>query len=239
VFVSKAGLKSPQPRHRASRLKRICCSKGDVDVPADRRPPARSVAHRDDNPSSPRVGKPHLGTAFLGRGIVDRSTTPRFEPAFECRRCSMRCRPSFEERLQRKWAVRTIMKSRTYQLSSRKNQFNGNDEIYFSHANTRLLSAEQLLDSICQVTSVPENFPGAPLGTRAVELTEPPADNYFLKIFGQPQREMACQCERSNVSELAMDQQARDHLQGLRHVRPSTLALAGHFPLRLPKIFKK
>jgi hypothetical protein len=103
----------------------------------------------------------------------------------------------------RKWAVKTIMKSRTYQLSSRKNQFNGNDEIYFSHANTRLLSAEQLLDAICQVTSVPETFPGAPVGMRAVELTEPPADHYFLKIFGQPQREMACQCERSNESNLS------------------------------------
>jgi hypothetical protein len=34
-------------------------------------------------------------------------------------------------------------------------------------------------------------------------LTEPPADNYFLKIFGQPQREMACQCERSNESNLS------------------------------------
>jgi hypothetical protein len=95
------------------------------------------------------------------------------------------------------------MKSRTYQLSSRKNQFNGNDEIYFSHANTRLLSAEQLLDAICQVTNLAEVFPGAPAGTRATELTEPPADNYFLKIFGQPQREMACQCERSNESNLS------------------------------------
>jgi len=34
-------------------------------------------------------------------------------------------------------------------------------------------------------------------------LVEPPADHYFLKIFGQPQREMACQCERSNESNLS------------------------------------
>jgi protein subunit release factor B len=34
-------------------------------------------------------------------------------------------------------------------------------------------------------------------------LIEPPADHYFLKIFGQPQREMACQCERSNESNLS------------------------------------
>ena len=34
-------------------------------------------------------------------------------------------------------------------------------------------------------------------------MSEPPADHYFLKIFGQPQREMACQCERSNESNLS------------------------------------
>ena len=39
--------------------------------------------------------------------------------------------------------------------------------------------------------------------TRAIELSEPPVDHYFLKIFGQPQREMACQCERSTESNLS------------------------------------
>ena len=34
-------------------------------------------------------------------------------------------------------------------------------------------------------------------------LPEPPSDHYFLKIFGQPQREMACACERSNESNLS------------------------------------
>ncbi len=62
------------------------------------------------------------------------------------------------------------MNSRVYQLSSRKNEFNKDDEIYGSHANTRLLTAEQLLDAICAVTAVPEAFPGAPPGTRATEL---------------------------------------------------------------------
>ena len=33
--------------------------------------------------------------------------------------------------------------------------------------------------------------------------SDPPTDNYFLKIFGQPQREMACQCERSTESNLS------------------------------------
>ncbi len=36
------------------------------------------------------------------------------------------------------------------------------------------------------MTAVPETFPNMPAGTRATELAEPPSDNYFLKIFGQP-----------------------------------------------------
>jgi hypothetical protein len=66
-----------------------------------------------------------------------------------------------------------------------------------------LLTAEQLLDAICHVTGVNESFGGVPLGTRAVELAEMPANHYFLKVFGQPQREMACQCERSSESNLS------------------------------------
>ena len=60
-----------------------------------------------------------------------------------------------------------------------------------------------MLDAICQVTDVPENFAGLPVGTRAVATPEPPTNHYFLKVFGQPQREMACQCERSSESNLS------------------------------------
>jgi hypothetical protein len=60
-----------------------------------------------------------------------------------------------------------------------------------------------LLDAICDVTDVPERYNGLPAGTRAVELPDPQPDNYFLKVFGQPQREMACQCERSTDSNLS------------------------------------
>ncbi len=95
------------------------------------------------------------------------------------------------------------MNSHTYQRSARTNEFNVEDELYFSHARTRMLSAEQLLDAICTVTDVPEPFSGAPMGTRATQLFEPPTDNYFLKVFGQPQREMACECERSDESNLS------------------------------------
>jgi hypothetical protein len=99
--------------------------------------------------------------------------------------------------------IRTIMNSRTYQLSAQANSFNKDDSKYFSHAVTKLLTAEQLLDAICAVTESPEKFNGMPLGTRAVQLPDGDGNHPFLKTFGQPARELACECEREGDSNLA------------------------------------
>ena len=138
---------------------------------------------------------------MFGRGIVDPIDDFRdSNPPSNARLLDELANQFAGNHFSQKWVIRTICNSRTYQLSSRKNSFNKDDEIYCSHANTRLLTAEQLLDGICAVTNVAEQFPGVPLGTRASELADPPTDHYFLKVFGQPQREMACQCERSSES---------------------------------------
>jgi hypothetical protein len=99
--------------------------------------------------------------------------------------------------------IRTIMNSRTYQLSAQPNDTNRDDGKYFSHAVTKLLSAEQLLDALCDVTAVPEKFAGLPLGTRAIQLPDGEVNHPFLKTFGQPARELACECERESDSNLA------------------------------------
>src|SRR6185312_1219859 len=89
-----------------------------------------------------------------------------------------------------KHVIRTVMNSRTYQLSAQANDFNKDDAKYFSHAVTKLLTAEQLLDAICTVTEVPEKFAGLPLGTRATQLPDGEINHPFLKTFGQPAREL-------------------------------------------------
>src|SRR5262249_34397520 len=117
-----------------------------------------------------------------------------------------------------KHMIRTIANSQTYQLSSRGNGTNQDDEKYFSHAllKQKRMSAEVLLDAICEATGVPEKFPGMPLGTRAVQLPDGnviyTGGQYatwerhpFLNAFGQPLREAACECEREgdvNVARL-------------------------------------
>src|SRR3954471_7169264 len=95
------------------------------------------------------------------------------------------------------------MKSRTYQLSAQPNDFNKDDTRYFSHAVTKLLSAEQLLDALCDVTALPEKFAGLPAGTRAIQLPDGEVNHPFLKTFGQPARELACECERESDGNLA------------------------------------
>jgi len=95
------------------------------------------------------------------------------------------------------------MNSRTYQLSAQANDFNKDDAKYFSHAVTKMLTAEQLLDAICTVTDLPEKFAGLPLGTRATQLPDGEINHPFLKTFGQPARELACECERESDSNLA------------------------------------
>jgi hypothetical protein len=95
------------------------------------------------------------------------------------------------------------MNSRTYQLSAQSNDFNKDDVKYFSHSVTKLLPAEPLLDALCTATDVPEKFAGLPLGTRAVQLPDGEINHPFLKTFGQPARELACECEREGDSNLA------------------------------------
>jgi hypothetical protein len=101
-----------------------------------------------------------------------------------------------------KHLIRIIVNSRTYQLSAETNDYNKDDNKYFSHAVTTRYSAEVLLDAICKVYDLPEKFQGLPLGTRAVQLPDGEVNHPFLKTFGQPGRELACECEREGDSNL-------------------------------------
>jgi hypothetical protein len=204
IFAASTG-EIKQPR-TGQTMKVHLLLKGDVDVPAnqDRRVVFADWLTAADNPFFAKAAVNRIWGNLMGRGIVEPVDDFRdSNPPSNGKLLDELARQFVENKFSRKWAVRTIMKSRLYQLSSRKNEFNADDEIYNSHATTRLLSAEQLLDAICQVTDVPENFKGLPPGTRAVDLVDPPTNHYFLKIFGQPQREMACQCERSSESNLS------------------------------------
>ncbi|HZY88828.1 MAG TPA: DUF1553 domain-containing protein, partial [Gemmataceae bacterium] len=141
---------------------------------------------------------------LLGRGIVDpvddfRDSNPPANPALlealtdEFIARGMRLRPM----------VAVIMKSQTYQLGSRPNETNADDEANFARASVRLLPAEVLLDVIGEALGKPEAFPNAPLSARAVQLPGARMGGTFLKVFGKPDRLLTCECERSEATTLA------------------------------------
>ena len=101
--------------------------------------------------------------------------------------------------------VRVITKSNAYQLSSSPNQYNIADRQNYSRYYPRRLQAEMLLDAIDTVTESQTDFPNLPTGTRAIAL---PDNSYnraspFLKVFGRPESESVCECERVQSSSLA------------------------------------
>ncbi|MDB6033340.1 MAG: hypothetical protein JWM16_3678, partial [Verrucomicrobiales bacterium] len=96
--------------------------------------------------------------------------------------------------------IRTICKSRTYQLSFAPNKWNEDDKINYSHAVPRRLPAEVLFDAVFRVTGSTPAIPGVKPGTRASQLPDAGLDvpSGLLANLGRPVRESACECERSN-----------------------------------------
>jgi hypothetical protein len=153
-----------------------------------------------ENPMFARLVANRLWKQFLGRGLVEpvddlRSTNPASnEPLLD-----YLTQQVVENEFNLKAVMRLILKSQTYQLSSRSNVSNQRDEQNFSHYLEDRLPAEVLLDAICDVTSVPENFPGMPSGTRAIQVWDNRFPSYFLDTFGRSSRQSPCECGKSGA----------------------------------------
>ena len=135
---------------------------------------------------------------FLGVGLVEpvddiRASNPPTNPALWKALNADFVSHGFDLR----HLMRTILNSRTYQLSSETVPDNEADTKFYSHYTARRLPAELLLDAISQVTAIPDQFPGYPEGIRAQQLPDPALDSYFLRLFGRSDRVTACACERT------------------------------------------
>jgi hypothetical protein len=160
------------------------------------------------NPWFARVQANRVWFHLMGRGLVDpiddfRATNPASHPEL----LDAMARDLVEHEFDLRHLIRVIMNSRAYQLTSEPNETNADDELNYSHARVRRLSAEQLLDAMHQVAGVPNAFPGYPVGMRAVQLPGTGVgrhrgrrngeDAQFLGVFGKPDRLLTCECERS------------------------------------------
>jgi hypothetical protein len=153
-----------------------------------------------ENPFFARAMANRLWSYFLGRGIIDpvddiRASNPASNPELLDALTADFLKSGFDLR----HLMRTIVRSRIYQLSLATNRWNDDDALNFSHAAPRRLTAEQLLDSISVATGAPQKFEDLPLGFRAAQLPDSQvhADG-FLDLFGRPARQTPCECERNS-----------------------------------------
>jgi hypothetical protein len=160
------------------------------------------------NPFFARAVANRYWAHFFGRGIVDplddmRVTNPPSNPEL----LDALAKELTDHGYSLKHLIRTICKSRTYQLSSVPNEWNKADKQSYARYYPRRLGAEVLLDAVCQVTDSPTAFDGLPRDrfapARATMLPDESFRSYFLDVFGRPQRQSACECERVNEANLA------------------------------------
>jgi hypothetical protein len=158
---------------------------------------------------------------YLGVGLV--------EPIDDLRASNPPTNPELWQALNKEFVshkydlkhlMRLILNSRTYQLSSATRPGNETDARFYSHYYARRLPAEVLLDALSQSTGVPDEFPGYPVGLRAVQLPDPTLKSYFLTLFGRSERVTACACERNGevtMPQLLHLQNGESVVQKIRH----------------------
>ena len=173
--------------------------------------PRQKLADWMTSPTNPFFAKAvanRYWAHFFGRGIVDplddmRVTNPPTNPEL----LDALSQDFVKNGFSLKHLIRTIVNSRTYQLSSTPSETNMADKQNFARYYPRRMSAEILHDAVCQLSDSPASFGGLPQDKlapkRAIMLPDESYSSYFLDVFGKPQRISACECERVGEANLA------------------------------------
>ncbi|MEM7011658.1 MAG: DUF1549 and DUF1553 domain-containing protein, partial [Verrucomicrobiota bacterium] len=180
----------------------------EVGEKEDRRVAFANWLTSPENPYFAQVEVNRIWAHLLGRGIVEpfddfRDTNPPSNaPLLEAL-----TKEFVESGFDRRKLIRQIVSSNTYQASSEPHEANR----FFSHYVPRRITAEQLIDALGDLTGVPERFHAVPASMKATQLPAPDlkphdraklGDIEFLKVFGQPERQTVCECERGDDASL-------------------------------------
>jgi Protein of unknown function (DUF1549)/Protein of unknown function (DUF1553) len=205
IFHNEGTASARNPRS-GKNLKPTGLGGKELDIPAERDPRVYLANWMADkkNPFFAKALVNRYWRHFFSRGIVEpeddmRATNPPSNPQL----LDALAQHFLDKNFDMKDLIRTICRSSTYQLSSLPNDYNLKDKQNFSRYYPKRLTAEVLYDAFHQVTKSSQNYNGMPTGTRAIQLPDPSKGPYFLKVFGQPQGDTACECERSQEANLA------------------------------------
>jgi hypothetical protein len=140
-----------------------------------------------ENPYFAQVAASRVWADLMGKGLVEpvddlRATNPASNPAL----LTALADDFRQQGYDLKKLIRRIVTSHVYGLSTVPNERNAADTRNYSrHYRTRL-RAEVLLDAVCDVTGVAEEFAGMPPGARSVEIWTHRVNSLFLDAFGRP-----------------------------------------------------
>ena len=183
-----------------------------ADSPKNRREVLAGWLTSPANPYFTRSIANRIWANFFGQGIVEPVDDLRVSnPASNEPLLAAIAAHLAENKYDLKALMRLILRSETYRRGSVPLERNREDQLYYSRYYPRRMMAEVLYDAIVSVTSVSRrfdnitNFDGStqktdfyPEGTRALQLYDSSVTSYFLKAFGRNDREITCECERSN-----------------------------------------
>ena len=201
VYLKRDSYDVKHPKNnRAVAPQYLVASAGTPPIAAfgDRREALAEWLTSEKNPFFARAIVNRLWSYFFGRGIIDpvddiRASNPPVNEALLEALADDFVKNNFD--LQH--VIRTIVNSRTYQAGIETNKWNENDTTNFSHFVPRRLTAESILDAITIATGSRPDFPEVPPDFTAQELPGPHVgEGGFLDMFGRPERESSCECER-------------------------------------------
>lgn len=174
---------------------------GEAPVPEGMNDPREALASwmtSAENPFFRQVIANRIWRDMMGRGIV--------EPVDDLRASNPPSNPELLEALaldlrdsgyDLKHLIRRIANSYVYGLSSLPSATNTVDTRNYSRFLRERLRAEVLLDSVSQITAVPEKFAAMPPGSQARQLWSHRISSLFLDAFGRPDPNQDPPCERT------------------------------------------
>lgn len=208
VVFHKRGMAQAENKKTKVPVKPAGLGGATMDIPPDD-DPRLNLADWMGEKSNPFFAKSLVNRYwkhFFSRGLVEpeddiRDTNPPSNPEL----LEALARHFTESGFDLKAVVRIIVNSAAYQLSAIPNTFNASDRQNFSHFYPKRLNAEVLLDAVDQLTGATTDFADLPAGTRAIALPDNSYNkaSYFLTVFGRPEADSACECERVQSSSLS------------------------------------
>ncbi len=161
---------------------------------------------------------------LMGRGIVHEPDDIRPDnPAANPKLLELLEQELFAAKYDLKELFRSVLNSKTYQLSSIPQTDDPNAEKYFAFYPLRRMDAEVLVDALCQITgtteeyssAIPEPFTFIPPHQRSIALADGSITSTFLEMFGRPPRDTGLESERSIRPSAAQ----RLHLLNSSHIQ--------------------